>query len=227
MAGKRRYEQRKHRNGGGASLRLNGVQWAAVGLVVVVVAVGAWWVLSSRSKAATAQSTPAAVGAARQWSSAPAMTIDTSKKYYANIKMAAGQIIIQLFPDKAPITVNSFVFLANQGFYNGTTFHRVIDGFMAQGGDGCISVTANVAPRACADMHEAWQKGDSATAMKINARLAPLHDALFVETSPAPIKYACSLLGKSSPDVRLPLVAASPQAQETVRAAMRSAGVLN
>jgi 4-hydroxy-tetrahydrodipicolinate synthase len=99
--------------------------------------------------------------------------------------------------------------------------------FMAQGGDGCISVTANVAPRACADMHEAWQKGDAAAAMKINTRLAPLNDALFVETSPAPVKYACSLIGKSSPDVRLPLVAASPQAQETVRTAMRSAGVLN
>jgi 4-hydroxy-tetrahydrodipicolinate synthase len=99
--------------------------------------------------------------------------------------------------------------------------------FMAQGGDGCISVTANVAPRACADLHEAWQRGDSAAAMKINARLGPLHDALFVETSPAPVKYACSLIGKSSPEVRLPLVAASPQAQETVRTAMRSAGVLN
>lgn len=99
--------------------------------------------------------------------------------------------------------------------------------FLAQGGDGCISVTANVAPRACADMHEAWQKGDVAAAMKINVRLAPLHDALFVETSPAPIKYACSLIGKSSADVRLPLVPATPQAQETVRTAMRSAGVLN
>ncbi len=99
--------------------------------------------------------------------------------------------------------------------------------FMAQGGDGCISVTANVAPRACADMHEAWQKGDAAAAMKINARLAPLNDALFVETSPAPVKYACSLIGKSTAEVRLPLVPASPQAQETVRTAMRSAGVLN
>jgi len=99
--------------------------------------------------------------------------------------------------------------------------------FLAQGGDGCISVTANVAPRACADMHEAWQKGDVAAAMKISVRLAPLHDALFVETSPAPIKYACALSGKSSADVRLPLVPATPQAQETVRTAMRSAGVLN
>ncbi len=99
--------------------------------------------------------------------------------------------------------------------------------FMGQGGDGCISVTANVAPRACADMHRAWRKGETAAAMKINERLLPLHDALFCETSPAPVKYACSLLGKSSPDVRLPLVPASTQAQEQVRAAMRSAGVLN
>jgi 4-hydroxy-tetrahydrodipicolinate synthase len=99
--------------------------------------------------------------------------------------------------------------------------------FLAQGGDGCISVTANVAPRACADMHEAWAKGDAARAMRINARLAPLHDALFCETSPAPVKYAASLLGKSSPEVRLPLVPASPQAQERVKGAMRGAGVLN
>jgi 4-hydroxy-tetrahydrodipicolinate synthase len=99
--------------------------------------------------------------------------------------------------------------------------------FMGQGGHGCISVTANVAPRVCADMHIAWQKGDTATAMKINERLLPLHDAMFCETSPAPVKYAASLLGKSTPDVRLPLVPASPQAQEQVRAAMRSAGVLN
>jgi 4-hydroxy-tetrahydrodipicolinate synthase len=98
---------------------------------------------------------------------------------------------------------------------------------LAQGGDGCISVTANVAPRACAKMHEAWQKGDVRAAMQINERLGPLHDALFVETSPAPVKYAASLLEKSTPDVRLPLVPASPEAQEKVRSAMRAAGVLN
>jgi 4-hydroxy-tetrahydrodipicolinate synthase len=99
--------------------------------------------------------------------------------------------------------------------------------FLAQGGDGCISVTANVAPRACADMHEAWAKGDAQRAMRINARLAPLHDALFCETSPAPVKYAASLLGKCAPEVRLPLVPASAGAQERVKGAMRSAGVLN
>lgn len=99
--------------------------------------------------------------------------------------------------------------------------------FNAQGGVGCISVTANVAPRACADMQEAWAKGDTARAQRINDRLAPLHDALFCETSPAPVKYGASLLGKATPEVRLPLVPASPEAQERMRQAMRSAGVLN
>ncbi len=99
--------------------------------------------------------------------------------------------------------------------------------FNAQGGVGCISVTANVAPRACADMQEAWAKGDTARAQRINDRLAPLHDALFCETSPAPVKFGTSLLGKSTPEVRLPLVPASPEAQERMRQAMRSAGVLN
>jgi 4-hydroxy-tetrahydrodipicolinate synthase len=99
--------------------------------------------------------------------------------------------------------------------------------FNAQGGVGCISVTANVAPRACADMQEAWQKGDIARATRINDRLVALHDALFVETSPAPVKYGASLLGKSTPEVRLPLVAASAEAQAKMQQAMRVAGVLN
>jgi cyclophilin family peptidyl-prolyl cis-trans isomerase len=64
------------------------------------------------------------------------MLIDTEKNYSALVKMAkGGEFTIQLYPKQAPITVNSFVFLARQGFYNGVTFHRVLDGFMAQGGD--------------------------------------------------------------------------------------------
>jgi cyclophilin family peptidyl-prolyl cis-trans isomerase len=64
------------------------------------------------------------------------MTIDTGKRYFATFKMAkGGEFIVELFADKAPVTVNNFVFLAQQGYYNGTTFHRVLDGFMAQGGD--------------------------------------------------------------------------------------------
>jgi cyclophilin family peptidyl-prolyl cis-trans isomerase len=80
--------------------------------------------------------TPAPKSSAKQYSSAPAMTIDVKKQYFATFKMAkGGEFIVQLFPDKAPITVNSFVFLAKEGFYNGVTFHRVLEGFMAQGGD--------------------------------------------------------------------------------------------
>jgi 4-hydroxy-tetrahydrodipicolinate synthase len=99
--------------------------------------------------------------------------------------------------------------------------------YLAQGGDGCISVTANIAPRLCSEMHEAWQKGDFATVRAINERLIPLHDALFVETSPAPVKYAASLLGRCRPEVRLPLWETTPATQEKVRDAMRLAGLVN
>jgi len=74
--------------------------------------------------------------AAMQFATPPPMQIDVNKQYLATIKMAkGGQFVIQLYPDKAPLTVNSFVFLAEKGFFNGTTFHRVLEGFMAQGGD--------------------------------------------------------------------------------------------
>jgi len=99
--------------------------------------------------------------------------------------------------------------------------------FRVQGGHGCISVTANVAPRACSDMHESWDKGEVQRAMQINQRLLPLNDALFAETSPGPVKFAVSLLGKSTAEIRLPLVEPMPETQEKVRQAMRHAGVLN
>lgn len=99
--------------------------------------------------------------------------------------------------------------------------------YLAQGGDGCISVTANVAPALCSEMHVAWQKGDIATVRRINERLIPLHDALFVETSPAPVKYAASLLGRSTAEVRQPLWHTTPETQEKVQRAMRSAGLIN
>jgi cyclophilin family peptidyl-prolyl cis-trans isomerase len=72
---------------------------------------------------------------APQWSAAPAMQIDVNKTYTATLHTAKGDIVIQLLPKVAPLTVNNFVFLARQGYYNDTTFHRVIGGFMAQGGD--------------------------------------------------------------------------------------------
>lgn len=99
--------------------------------------------------------------------------------------------------------------------------------FLVQGGQGCISVAANVAPRLCAAMHEAWRKGDVAGAMAINHRLAPLYDALFAETNPVPVKYAVSLLGKCTAELRLPLVEPAPETQDKLRHAMRGARLLN
>ena len=100
-------------------------------------------------------------------------------------------------------------------------------GFLAQGGDGCISVTANVAPKPMAEMHAAWREGDIKLVQKINDRLMPLHVNLFVETNPAPVKYGASLLGKCDPDVRLPLCGIADASKRKVEDAMRSAGLLN
>jgi len=100
-------------------------------------------------------------------------------------------------------------------------------GFMAHGGHGCISVTSNVAPRLCSEFQNACLKGDYATALKLQDKLAPLHINLFVETSPAPIKYALSLIGKCANTVRLPMVPATEKAQGAVREAMVRAGLIN
>jgi 4-hydroxy-tetrahydrodipicolinate synthase len=100
-------------------------------------------------------------------------------------------------------------------------------GYLAQGGHGCISVTANVAPRLCAEFQNAWAKGESAKALELNDRLMPLHENLFIETSPAPVKYAASVLGLCAPDLRLPMVPPSDASKEKVKAAMRHAGLIN
>ena len=72
----------------------------------------------------------------KQYAAAPPMTIDTSKQYLATVKMEnGGEFVIEFFADKAPVTVNSFIFLAREGYFDGVTFHRVLDGFMAQAGD--------------------------------------------------------------------------------------------
>jgi 4-hydroxy-tetrahydrodipicolinate synthase len=100
-------------------------------------------------------------------------------------------------------------------------------GFMAHGGVGCISVTSNVAPRASAEFQDACLAGNYAKALSIQDRLMGLHDALFCEASPAPTKYAASLLGLCDDEVRLPIVALSGKGRETVRAAMAAAKLLN
>lgn len=99
--------------------------------------------------------------------------------------------------------------------------------FLAQGGHGCISVTANVAPAMLSEMHEAWQRKDVATAERINERLMPLHKALFAEPSPQPVKYAASLLGLCENVLRLPLVPVAESTERQVREAMTHAGLLN
>jgi 4-hydroxy-tetrahydrodipicolinate synthase len=98
---------------------------------------------------------------------------------------------------------------------------------MAHGGDGCISVTSNVAPRQCADMQQAALDGDFRTALKSHDLLSPLHAALFVDPNPAGPKYALSLLGKLANEVRLPMLPASEKAQAAVRAALKHAGLID
>jgi len=107
--------------------RRNRVLVGGLGVLLAVVLIAVTWAAMERTNANMAKP--------KQWSSPPPMTIDPTKQYFAILKTEKGDIRIQLFADKAPKTVNNFVFLARQGFYDNTTFHRVIPGFMAQGGD--------------------------------------------------------------------------------------------
>ncbi len=104
--------------------------------------------------------------------------------------------------------------------------HTVLS-YLAAGGHGCISVTANIAPRLCAGMHAAWANGDVREAMAIQARLVPLHDAMFMESNPGPVKYAASLLGFGANTVRLPLAEVGEATAQQVKTAMVELGLLN
>jgi 4-hydroxy-tetrahydrodipicolinate synthase len=98
---------------------------------------------------------------------------------------------------------------------------------LASGGVGCISVTGNVAPRLLSAMHAAWQREAVAEAIAIQNRLVPLHDAMFVETNPGPVKYAAHLLGFGAADCRLPLAPVSDATRAQVRTAMVEVGLIN
>jgi 4-hydroxy-tetrahydrodipicolinate synthase len=100
-------------------------------------------------------------------------------------------------------------------------------GFNAQGGVGCISVTANVAPRLCAEMQEATLAGDYAKALDYQDRLMPLHEAIFAEPGVAGAKYGLSVLERASDEVRLPLTGLEDTTKQKIQAAMRHAGLLN
>src|SRR6201985_535439 len=126
------------------------------------------------------------------------MSVDTMKRLY-ELKNIAGV---------KDATAN-MVRVSQQRATLGEDFNQLsgedatIIGYMAHGGHGCISVTSNVAPRLCSEFQAACQKGDYATALKLQDKLAPLHQNLFCETSPAPIKYAMSLIGKCENSLRL------------------------
>jgi 4-hydroxy-tetrahydrodipicolinate synthase len=98
--------------------------------------------------------------------------------------------------------------------------------FLAQGGHGLISVTSNVAPRLCVEMQDAWRRGDVSKAQQFNEMLMPLYQALFMETNPAPVKYAGSLLGLSTPNVRLPLCEVKDTTKAKVREVMARVGLV-
>ncbi|MEA2936704.1 MAG: 4-hydroxy-tetrahydrodipicolinate synthase [Alphaproteobacteria bacterium] len=100
-------------------------------------------------------------------------------------------------------------------------------GFNAHGGHGCISVTSNVAPRLCAEFQRACLKGDYAAALVLQDKLMPLHTALFLETNPAPAKFALSVLGRCAETVRLPMVTLADKTKAAVREAMVHAGLVN
>jgi len=98
--------------------------------------------------------------------------------------------------------------------------------YLAAGGHGCISVTANIAPKFLSDMHNAWKIGDIKKCQDINKKLMPLHDALFCETSPGPLKYAASLLDICSHEARLPIVEIEDISKKAVMNALKMTGLL-
>ncbi len=98
--------------------------------------------------------------------------------------------------------------------------------YLAAGGHGCISVTANIAPKLLSRMHNAWQQGDIKTAQDINQKLMPLHDALFCETSPGPLKYAASLLNICQSNTRLPIVEIGSESKKRVEEGLNFAELM-
>lgn len=98
--------------------------------------------------------------------------------------------------------------------------------FNASGGVGCISVTSNVMPRACAEVQNACLSGDFTKALAVHERMVPLHHVMFCETSPSPVKYALSLMGKCKPDLRLPLVQPSEGSKKLIAEVLKNLRLL-
>ncbi len=113
---------------------------------------------------------------------------------------------------------NEFCFLSGE---DGTAL-----AYLAQGGQGCISVTANVAPKLCSEMHIAWQESNISKAQEINLKLSSLHNALFIESSPGPVKYAASLLGLCNANTRLPLTEIKDDTKKIVKNCLKELQLL-
>jgi 4-hydroxy-tetrahydrodipicolinate synthase len=113
---------------------------------------------------------------------------------------------------------NDFCFLSGE---DGTAL-----AFLAQGGHGCISVTANVAPRLCSDLHQAWREKNIDKAQQLNLKLAKLHHSLFLESSPGPVKYAASLLGLCESETRLPLVEIDENTKKSVSVCLKNLSLI-
>jgi 4-hydroxy-tetrahydrodipicolinate synthase len=150
------------------------------------------------------------------------MSVDTMKRLFeldniAGVKDATANVV-RVSQQRAAM---------GEGFNQLSGEDATALGFMAHGGHGCISVTSNVAPRLCAEFQSACLKGDYKAALKLQDKLMPLHTALFIETNPAPAKYALSLLGKCADTVRLPMVRLAEPTKATVRQAMVHAGLTN
>jgi 4-hydroxy-tetrahydrodipicolinate synthase len=150
------------------------------------------------------------------------MSVDTMKRLY-ELKNIAG--VKDATANMVRVTQQRAV--VGEGFNQLSGEDATALGFMAHGGHGCISVTSNVAPRLCAEFQSACLRGDYATALKLQDKLMPLHQNLFVETNPAPAKYALSVLGKIAETVRLPMVPLAEKSKAAVRDAMVHAGLIN
>ena len=99
--------------------------------------------------------------------------------------------------------------------------------YLAQGGHGCISVTANIAPKLCSNLQNSWIEKDITKAKEINLKLAKLHNSLFVESSPGPVKYAAELLGLCQSETRLPLSPIKEETKKLVFLSMKEAGLID
>jgi 4-hydroxy-tetrahydrodipicolinate synthase len=150
------------------------------------------------------------------------MSVDTMKRLFelkniAGVKDATANVV-RVSQQRAAM---------GEGFNQLSGEDATALGFMAHGGHGCISVTSNVAPRLCAEFQSACLRGDYAAALRLQDKLMPLHQYLFIETNPSPAKYALSVLGKIADTVRLPMVPLAEKSKAAVRDAMVHAGLIN